>query len=143
MSFFDYLVQAFGYNNPFFIREVRYRSYSMPWIKKNLGRLCKEGDIVRFDKGIYYIPTDTKIGKSELDPRLVVMKKYISTKKDVFGYYSGAAFLNVIGLSMQFPSVYEIYTNRETTRAREVVVGGQRLILKKQEPISPRKTMGF
>ena len=42
--------------------------------------LCEEEKLIRFEKGIYYIPTDTVLGKSVLNPRKVIEKKYINDK---------------------------------------------------------------
>lgn len=87
--------------------------------------------LVRFEKGIYYIPTDTLLGKSKLDSQKVIAKKYINTVEDTIGYYSGITFLNMLGLSAQMPNALEIYTNNEPSRVRKVPVGNQKVILRR------------
>ena len=94
-------------------------------------KLCDEEKIIRFEKGIYYIPTDTPLGKSRLDPKKVIQKKYINDGKRTIGYFSGMTFLNMLGLSAQVPNRIEIYTNNEPSRVREVSVGSQKVLLRR------------
>ena len=131
MSLYNDLLQKFGYNEPILTNEISYGSYSKPWIYQELNRLVKSGEIIRFDKGVYYIPTQTRLGKSLLDPRKVIEKKYISSCGEVFGFYSGSTMLNRIGLSTQVPNVIEIYTNNESANVREVSVGKQTVMLRR------------
>lgn len=131
MEFFDYLVSTYGYNEVILSNEISFNDYSVPWIKKALGELCKKEQIIRFEKGVYYIPTDTPLGKSNLDYKKVIKKKYINNGNDDIGYFSGVTFMNMIGLSTQMPNVFEIYTNNESSRIREVSVGTQRVILRR------------
>ena len=86
---------------------------------------------MRFDRGIYYIPTETAFGTSLLDPRKVIEKKYVKDSSGCYGYYSGAAFLNQLGLSTQMPNTIEVCTNNEKTRSRELAIGKQRVILRR------------
>lgn len=131
MEFFDYLIKTYGYNEAIMLNEISFDGYSVPWIKKYLSKLCEEGKIIRFEKGIYYIPTDTLLGKSKLDPRKVVIKKYINDGDGEIGYYSGTTFINMIGLSSQMPNKLEIYTNNEAAKVREVSVGNLNVLLRR------------
>lgn len=131
MEFYDYLLSSYGYDEPILSGEISYKSYSVPWIKKMLKKLCDEEKIIRFEKGIYYIPTDTPLGKSRLDPKKVIQKKYINDGKRTIGYFSGMTFLNMLGLSAQVPNRIEIYTNNEPSRVREVSVGSQKVLLRR------------
>lgn len=131
MSLFDYLVDEYGYNEPILISEISFNEYSLPWIKKEINKLCQEEKLVRFEKGLYYIPTKTILGMSKLDPRKVIMKKYIEDGNEQVGYFSGTTFLNMLGLSTQMPNVLEIYTNNENARVREVPVGSQKVVLRR------------
>ena len=70
MEFYDYLLSSYGYDEPILSGEISYKSYSVPWIKKMLKKLCDEEKIIRFEKGIYYIPTDTPLGKSRMEKGL-------------------------------------------------------------------------
>ena len=131
MDFFDYLVKIYGYNEVIISNKISFNNYSVPWIKKSLSKLCDEGKIVRFEKGVYYIPTDTLLGKSKLDPKKVVVKKYINDGSGEIGYFSGMTFINMLGLSTQMTNTLEIYTNNESSRVREVPVGSQKVLLRR------------
>ena len=96
-----------------------------------MNRLCESGSVVHYDKGVYYIPTQTSLGQSLLNPLKVIEKKYLADNGEVFGYFSGISLLNRMGISTQVPSVLEIYTNKETSQVREVKVGRQKVVLRK------------
>ena len=131
MTLFESILQKYGTNEPIFSSEIAFQNYSRPWIYKQLNQLCDEGKLVRYEKGIYYIPTQTPFGQSLLNPRKVIERKYISRGGDTVGYYSGVTFQNQLRLTTQMPNVIEIYTNNETTRVRDVYVGKQKVLLRK------------
>lgn len=131
MSLYGTLLERFGYNEPIFSDEISFESYSKPWIYKELNKLCAEGVIVRFDKGIYYIPTQTVLGKSILNPRKVIEKKYIRSNERTYGYNGGQVLLNQLGLSTQIPNMLEIYTNKESSRVRDIDIGNQKIRLRR------------
>lgn len=131
MILFNSLLQQYGTNEPIMSSEITFQNYSRPWIYKQLNQLCEEGKLVRFEKGIYYIPTQTPFGTSLLNPRKVIDRKYIFQNGETVGYYSGIIFQNQLCLTTQMPNVIEIYTNNETTRIRDVYVGKQKVILRK------------
>lgn len=131
MQFYDYLLEKFGTNEPIMSNEIEFEDYSKPWIYKQLNVLVNEGKLLRFEKGVYYIPTDTVFGKSLLNPRKVIEKKYISDGNETVGYYSGITFQNQLRLTTQMSNVIEIYTNNEPSRVRDVFVGNQRVLLRR------------
>ena len=131
MLFFDYLFEQFGVNEPIMSNEITFGNYSKPWIYKQLNALVNEGRLIRFEKGVYYIPTDTVFGKSLLNPRKVIEKKYISDGNNTMGYYSGVTFQNQLRLTTQMSNVIEIYTNNEPSNVRDIYVGNQKVLLRK------------
>lgn len=131
MNLYEYLCDTFGINEPIMTSDISYKDYSKPWLYKELNKLCENGKLIRFEKGIYYIPAQTVLGQSLLNPAKVIEKKYINDGTDIVGYYSGIAFMNKIGISTQMPNVLEIYTNNENAKVREVVVGKQKVVLRK------------
>lgn len=131
MILFEYLCSKFGTNEPFFTSEIDYPNYSKPWLYKELNKLCDEGKIIRFERGLYYIPTKTIFGPSIMDPGKVIAKKYIYDGTETIGYYSGTTFLNQLRLTTQMPNVIEIYTNNEPSNVRDVMVGKQRVIVRR------------
>lgn len=131
MEFLQYLINTFGYNEPILSEEMSFNSFSKPWINKQLAILVDSGELIRFDKGVYYVPKKTLLGPSKLNPQKVIEKKYIADQNGRNGYYSGASFLNQIGLSTQVPNIVEIYTNNESAKVREVNIGTMRVLLRK------------
>jgi len=131
MRFYDWLLEKYGYNEPIFTSEIEFEDYSRPWIFKELNQLCRKGLLARYDKGICYIPKTTFLGKTLLDPRKVITKKYISANGDIVGYYSGNTLLNLMDLSTQMSNSIEIYTNNEKTKIREIKIGSQKVILRR------------
>ena len=129
MNFLEYLIKSFGYNEPILSSEISYKNYSKPWINKQLANLCENGQLIRFEKGVYYVPKNTLLGPSKLSLQKVIEKKYIANGES--GYYSGASFLNKIGLSTQVPNIIEIYTNNEPSKVREITVGSVKVRLRK------------
>ncbi len=135
MNLYESLFQLYGTNEPIISTEITFENYSRPWIMKQLKILCEEGKLIRYEKGVYYIPTDTVFGKSLLNPRKVIEKKYIKNGDEVVGYYSGLTFQNKLKLSTQMPNVIEIYTNNETSNVRDVMVGKQKVLLRKARTV--------
>lgn len=131
MTLYDSLLETYGTNEPIFSSEICFEDYSRPWISKQLAQLCEDGRIIRYEKGVYYIPTDTVFGKSLLNPRKVIERKYISNNGDIIGYYSGLTLQNQLRLTTQMSNVIEIYTNNEPTRVRDVLVGKQKVQLRR------------
>lgn len=131
MRLYEYLRKTFGTNKPFLTTEIQYKSYSKPWLYKELNKLCEDGKVLRYERGIYYIPTQTAFGPSILDPGKVIVKKYIDDGEKVIGYYSGVTFLNQLRLTTQMSNVIEIYTNNEPSNVRSIEIGKQRVLLRK------------
>ncbi|EXM40732.1 hypothetical protein RASY3_03170 [Ruminococcus albus SY3] len=128
---FDYLLESFGKNEPIFTSDISYENYSDIWIKKELAKLCECGQIIRYDRGIYYIPVKTPFGNSILNPSRIIERKYLSEKGNRIGFYTGITALQQAGLSTQMSNIPEIQTNNENSKLRRVKVGNQEVILRK------------
>ena len=111
MTLYEALLEQYGYNEPILTSEIQFNNYSKPWVYKELNRLCDNNQVVRFEKGVYYIPKQTPLGPSALNPSKVLEKKYIKSDDDTFGYYSGCYLMNIMGISNQVPNVIEVYSN--------------------------------
>jgi hypothetical protein len=122
-TLFHYLTKNFAPNTPIFVSEVNPEDMSYDSIRADLVRLCKANKISKFSFGVYYIPLETEFGKSKLSAEDVLSKKYITDGKDVYGFYSGESFLNLIGISYQVPATLSIVSNKESSGGREVQVG--------------------
>lgn len=141
MTLFDSLLEKYGTNEPILSTDITFKNYSRPWVMKQLQVLCEENKIIRYEKGIYYIPTDTVFGKSILSPRKVIEKKYIKNANETIGYYSGISFQNQLKLTTQMSNIIEIYTNNETANVRSVMVGKQQVILRKARTVINNKNV--
>ena len=127
------LKTQYAENTPIFFEDIanvcsrytRGRVYQLIDAAMNSGLLAKAG----YD--CYYIPTTTPFGKSLLNPRKVIEKKYISNKGEVYGFYTGLALLNSFGITTQMPNVIEVFTNNEATKSRRVTINNQTIIVKR------------
>lgn len=131
MTLIETLYKKYGTNEPILLSEILYKDYSRPWIMKQLQILCEDGSLCKYEKGVYYIPTETIFGKSILDPRKVIEKKYINDCNRIMGYYSGIIFQNQLKITTQMPNVIEVYTNNERSKVREVTIGNKRVVLRR------------
>lgn len=128
----SYLIKNYGYNEPIFLNDLKIEGLSENAVRQSVKRLVAKGFLERYDSGIYYIPKQsTLLGKSYLDPELVVMRKYVRSKFETFGYVTGMSFVNQLGLTTQMPAVIEIVTNREATNGRTITIGTQQVRIKK------------
>ncbi len=128
----SYLIENYGYNEPIFLTELSIEGLSENAIRQSIKRLMANGFLERFDNGIYYIPKPGGLlGKSYLDPFLVVMRKYVQNKTETYGYVTGISFANQLGLTTQMPAVVEVVTNRESTNGRMTMVGNLRVRIKR------------
>ncbi|HAZ91657.1 MAG TPA: hypothetical protein DCX21_06755 [Eubacterium sp.] len=127
----DYLVEIFGPNEPIFLSEISYEDYSDIWVKKELAKMCEIGKIIRYDRGIYYVPVKTPFGDSVLNPNKIIERKYLSENGKRIGFYTGIMALQQMGLSTQMTNIPEIQTNNENSKYRKVKVGDQEVVLRK------------
>ena len=124
-----YLVETFGYNRPFKISEVKYDKCARSRRYTLISELCKKGKLVRFEKGIYYIPKTTKFGVIPFDPMTVIEKKYVKVGDCAMGYFAGSHLLYMLGLSKTRANTIDVFTNNETKDSKIVFIGGKRVRL--------------
>ena len=90
------LKAKYAENEPISIEDIR---FALPQLTRGriyqiLDELIDKGELKRFKQGVYYIPTQTILGESLLDPRKVINQKYISDGSNYYGYYTGLSLLN-------------------------------------------------
>ena len=128
----EYLEKNYGYNEPIFLNEVRLEGLSDNALRQYFKQMLGAGDLARFDTGIYYLPKVPRLlKKSYLDPMKVIIRKYIQSTTETYGYFAGATFANQIGLTTQMPATLEIVTSKESTKGRTVTIGSQAVRLKR------------
>lgn len=127
------LKNKFGVNQPIFTSEIleEMSEYSRPRVFQLLKKAEQEESLIKFDKGVYYIPTETRYGKSLISVEQVVRKKYIADKEDVFGIYGGLQMQQSFMLTYQVPTAIEVVTNNETMWVRETKLKNRSIILRK------------
>ena len=127
------LRSKFGVNQPIFTSEIleEMSEYSRPRVFQLLKKAEQEQTLIKFDKGVYYIPTETRYGKSLISVEQVIRKKYISDKDDIFGIYGGLQMQQSFMLTYQVPTAIEVVTNNETMWVRETKLKNRRIILRK------------
>ncbi len=128
---YEYLQENYNPNEPILVSDIE-----LPVTDVNLRRmfkvLCDSGKIKRFDKGVYYIPKQSRLkGGVPLGADAVMKAKYVSRKGKVEGYYSGYTFANQLGITTQVPYVTEIVSNSASSRFREINMKGRKIILRR------------
>lgn len=131
MILIDYLLNKYGTNKPILTEELVVPEISYDNLRKQLSRYNSQGILEKYSQGVYYIPKETILGKSTLSIDDVINRKYITNDNDIYGFYSGLSFYNKLGISTQVPFVYEIVTNKEKSRVREITLKNQKIILRK------------
>ena len=119
------LLEKYGEDVPIFTDEILdvMKDYSRPRVYQLIDEAINHEKLIRYDRGVYYIPTDTILGKSSISYDQVVYKKYISNNDDIYGIY-GQFFLELKFMySTQFPMLTEVITNNESRKYREVIIG--------------------
>lgn len=131
--FLNEIKQKFNINEPIFTEELMelFSQYSRPYIFRIINEMEKANELVRYAKGVYFIPKKTFFGLSTITADSVVEKRYLKELNNVYGIYSGLKLLNLFSITTQVPNVVEIVTNNETMRCREIEVNGRKFILRK------------
>lgn len=127
------LKTKFNTNEPIFTNEILelFNDYSRAYIFRLIDRAEKNNEIVKFDTGIYYLPTKSVMGISTITTEDVVKKRYISYKDEVYGVYSGLNLQNMFSVTTQMPNTIELVSNNESTRCRQITIDGRTVVLRK------------
>ena len=131
MILIDYLLNKYGTNKPILTEELVVPEISYDNLRKQLSRYNSQGIIEKYSQGVYYIPKETILGKSTLSINDVIYRKYISDDNEIYGYFPGLSFYNMLGITTQVPFVYEIVTNKEKSRVRKITLKNKKIILRK------------
>ncbi|MBQ9070934.1 MAG: hypothetical protein IJY23_06290 [Clostridia bacterium] len=140
------LEKRFGYNKPIFTEDIFdcMKDYSRQRIYQFIAEAIKKETLVRYDTGVYYLPTETEFGRSVLTVNEVVNRKYISDNGEIFGIYGKYVIeLNFL-LSYQVPNTIEVITNKESRDVREIEIRGRKVILRKSRlPITKENESAY
>lgn len=129
---FDYLKEHYEDGEPIFTEDIHIEGMSRPNFIQQLKTLTDNGKIMRYEKGIYYIPKQTRFRSAAgPSPETVAEYKYISREGRTDGYYSGNTFANLLGVSLQVPMKKEIVSNNISSIVRKVLIGKQTFIVRR------------
>lgn len=127
--FVSRLKAKFGPDEPIFTFEIAktFPNISLVRVHQLLNEAEAAGDIRRFQQGIHYIPSEKS---SKLDVNRIIVKKYVTDGKEIFGISYG--FLGYLPSLFRDPHYREeqVYCNDEGRKMREVAVGTRRFIIR-------------
>ncbi len=131
--FTERVKSSFATNEPIYTEEIigLFPDYSRPQIFRFIREAEEKKEIVNFAKGIYYIPRNTFIGLSTITADTVIARRYLKWNGEVFGVYGGLKLQNMFSVTTQVPNIYEIVSNNESAKRREVKMDGRTFILRK------------
>lgn len=129
---YDYLVKTYGENEPILVSEIKIEGLSDNTLRQQIKKLVDAGKLKRFDTGVYFIPKKSifKSG-STISAAQVIEKKYLKDKDGICGYLSGYLFVNMMRLTTQVPTVYEVVSNKASNEYRKITVGNTQVVLRK------------
>lgn len=118
----DILRENYDPNEPIFTSDILALCDNMPrsTVYYQLGKSVQEGELSKAGRSVFYIPTQTILGRSTLSSLKPLVKKYISDGGEIQGYWGGLMLENQEGLTTQNPTVLEIVTNKATKRLRRL-----------------------
>ena len=107
---FEYLKEHYEDGEPIFLDDIHIEGMRRDNFRQQIKTLADTGKIVRYEKGIYYIPKKTRFSSSTgPTPETVAMYKYISRGGKTDGYYSGSTFANIIGSEEHTSELQSLY----------------------------------
>lgn len=121
------LTERFGLDEPILTEDVEAAFPSTPrrTLFSHISKAVEAGRLVRFETGVYYVPSAGLLGLAELDPLKVIARKYLFTPDgESTGFWSGTTLDNNLGLTTQVPVVYEVVTDNTSVPQRTVRIGG-------------------
>lgn len=136
----EYLKENYKPGEPIFLQDIQIEGMSGANIRQKIKKLSENGEIIRYEQGVYYIPPISRLkGTTDLVPDIVARYKYISRMGRIMGYYAGYTLANKMGISVQVPLKEEITSNNMAAIVREVTVGNRIYIVRKA-PVKVNET---
>ena len=136
MNTISYLKEIYGYSTPIFLKDIRIGRKSKTAIRKELSRAVENGDIVRKGQGIYCFKIENEFVDSITFEKIVEYKfikddfGITGLELNVYGYYTGHTFLNILGISQQVPATLEVATNNTSCKRRFKIKNRETILYK-------------
>lgn len=129
---YDYLIENYKPAEPIFFSDIKYGEVSRSAVNQQLRRLCEKGKLTKYENGIYYLPSKSRLKSSAgINADMVARYKYVTRRGKVDGYYAGSTFANQLGISTQVPNKVEIVSNHMSANVREVLIGNRTFIVRR------------
>jgi len=130
--FIDTLKQNFEINTPIFTEEIIkcFPAISRSQIFRNINTALENQTLIKFSKGVYYLPEIVPWGLSTISSDMVIEKKYRFNNGNYYGVYGSTTLFNLFGLTTQIAAIPTIISNNEYTRKRCVTINECTFILK-------------
>ena len=127
------LKTKYAQDDPILLAEIMeiMKDYSRQRIYQMISDAEKRKELVRYGRGIYYMPAQTIFGVTVPSLNAVVAKKYLQRGKEVFGIYGKTVIDLNFALSTQVPNTLEIITNNEKSDIRCIKMRGRKVILRR------------
>ena len=131
--FIKRIKENFKIGEPIFAEDIisLFPEFTRAYIFRLIKKTEENGELIKFSRGVYYIPKKTFFGYNNITSSMVAKNKYITDGDSIYGIYSGLSLLNSFTTSTQIPNVIEIVTNNEATRKRVVEIDGMKFIIRK------------
>lgn len=136
--FTDILNETFAKGEPIFTEDIlaTFPNVARSTTFNRIKNAVELGILIKFSRGVYYLPKRTMLFGKEieipLDVDKVLKRKYLEQNGCPIGFIGGQTLANRCGVSTQVPGVLEIITNTETNRIRKIgSVGGYREVILK------------
>ena len=129
---YDYIKTHYKETEPIFFSDLELENRTKSALTQQLKTLCNQGLLMKYDKGIYYMPKTTLL-HTTVGPNadMVARYRFISRGDRIEGFYSGNSFANQLGISTQVPRIVEIVSNNTNSSDRKVRIGNRFFYVKK------------
>ena len=128
---YEYLLENYKPNEPIFTSDIEL-GLSGNTLRHLLKQLCDQVLLNRFDKGVFYIPSQSRLkGGEAITAGTVAKYRYIVRRGKVDGYYSGYTFANQVVVTSQVPVTVEIVLNEASAKVRDIKIKDQTIRLRK------------
>ena len=129
---YDYIKTHYKETEPIFFSDLELENRTKSALTQQLKTLCNQGLLMKYDKGIYYMPKTTLL-HTTVGPNadMVARYRFISRGDRIEGFYSGNSFANQLGITTQVPRIVEIVSNNTNSSDRKVRIGNRFFYVKK------------
>ena len=128
---YEYLLKNYKPNEPIFTSDIEV-GLSGNTLRPVVKQLCEQGLLNRFDNGVFYIPSKSRLkGGVPISAGTVAKYRYITRRGKVEGYYSGYTLANQVGMTSQVPVTVEIVSNEASAKVRDIKIKEQTIRLRK------------